>query len=67
MARRAHRFGTEDQHDIAQVDVIPWRGHAALRGVLAGEVGRGGDDAAVPGAGRQGVDPALRPPNEGGR
>ena len=67
MALDAHRFGTEDQHDIAQVDVLARRGHAALRGVLAREVGRGGDDAAVPRPGRQRVDPALGPADERGR
>ena len=59
MALDAHRLRTEDQHDIAQVDVVPRRRQATLRGVLAGEVGCGGDDAAVPRPGRQRVDPAL--------
>ena len=60
----AHRLGTDDHHHVAQVDVLPGGGQAALGCPLVGEIRCRGDHPANPRAGRQCLNPALWPANE---
>ncbi|PQM48370.1 putative ATP-dependent helicase DinG [Mycobacterium talmoniae] len=60
----ADRFGADDHHDVAQVDVGAGGGLTALRGPFVGKVRCRGNDPALPRAGRQRLDPALRPADE---